>query len=474
MKTWLCHVVLLGAQSTYALRYQKTLDVDVAIIGGGSGGVHAAIQLKDAGASVVVLEKKSQIGGHAETYINPKTKKPANVGVSIFENQDTVKKYFSRLNVPTAVIDPTIPAALYDFSLGFPIPALDEATKAAQAQAFAQALQIYTTTVLPKYPWLDQGYFVPQPVPEELTLPFGQFAVQNNITALVPYITEYNWFTGNVSTLPALYGIKGFGPGLISSIGKFIVSATGNTRSLYDAAAADLGNSVLLNVSVQHAQRNCEWTCAKGTKKSGVCVSVVQGGQTVLVRSRKLLVAIPPTLDNLRNYDLTETEQSLFSKLSAFGYFAGVANVPGFNASFQNIGVATPFNQPVIPGDNGFYATGSPGDFLLGVAFENAGFTQSEAIDTIKGELARLAKAGAVPADAATTVTFPYTSNHAPYNCRVSAAEIKSGYYNSLLGLQGQNNTYWTGATWTGHNSGLIWKWNEGTVVPGLKKDLGL
>lgn len=38
----------------------KVVDVDVAIIGGGSGGVHAAIQLKDAGASLMVIEKKDR------------------------------------------------------------------------------------------------------------------------------------------------------------------------------------------------------------------------------------------------------------------------------------------------------------------------------------------------------------------------------------------------------------------------------
>lgn len=39
------------------------LDVDLVVIGGGSGGIHAAIQLKDAGAKVIVIEKKKQIGG---------------------------------------------------------------------------------------------------------------------------------------------------------------------------------------------------------------------------------------------------------------------------------------------------------------------------------------------------------------------------------------------------------------------------
>jgi ribulose 1,5-bisphosphate synthetase/thiazole synthase len=36
--------------------------VDVAVIGGGSSGIHATINLKDAGAKVAVIERKKQIG----------------------------------------------------------------------------------------------------------------------------------------------------------------------------------------------------------------------------------------------------------------------------------------------------------------------------------------------------------------------------------------------------------------------------
>ena len=50
---------------------QVILDVDLVVIGGGSAGIHAAIQLKDAGAKVVVIEKKKQIGGRKLFWILP-------------------------------------------------------------------------------------------------------------------------------------------------------------------------------------------------------------------------------------------------------------------------------------------------------------------------------------------------------------------------------------------------------------------
>ncbi|KAF4971604.1 hypothetical protein FSARC_1603 [Fusarium sarcochroum] len=446
----------------------KSIDVDVVILGGGSGGIHAAINLQDAGAKVAVIEKKSQIGGHAETYINPKTKIPANIGVVVFEDSEVVQDYFDRLGVASAKTNPITSSQgskSYDFSLGIPIPAQDEATAAASQKAIAEAIQAYTKNVLSKYPWVDQGYLVPNPVPKELTLPFGQFAQQNGFTALLPLIAQLNWYPGNITTIPTLYGIKSFGPSLLKSVGgEFIVAKSGNTRSLYEAAAKKLGDSVYLDSTVVHVQRSSK----------GVSVAIKQSGKTLKIKARKLVVAIPQTINNLKPFDLCETERNLFSKFSALGYVAGVANIPGLDVSLQNVGAFTPANTPVIPGSNGYFSSGSPDQFLLGVAFDNTQYTIDDSKALIRKELTTLARAGALPADAAKKVTFPYISNHAPYNLRVSSKDIEKGFYKELLGLEGYRNTYWTGAAFAGHNSGLIWTWNEDAVLPALKKDLGL
>ncbi|KAJ3958514.1 hypothetical protein N0V92_004887 [Colletotrichum tropicale] len=445
-------------------------EVDLAIIGGGSAGIHAAINLKDAGAKVVVIEKKSQIGGHAETYINPQTKVPANIGVVVFENREVVSNYFSRLNVSTVNTNPLTAQSgttqSYDFSLGIPIPAQNASATAAQQQALQAAAQAYSTNILSKYPWIDQGFLVPDPVPEELTVPFGELAQKYGFSALLPVIAQFNWWTGDISAIPSLYGIKGLGPGLLASLfGEFIVSGTGDTRSLYDAAAKVLGDDVLLDSTIVKVKRGA----------SGVSVLVHQPDQPPkLIRARKLLIAAPPTLDNVGQFDLSSHERNLFSKFSALGYWAGVATIQGLNNSLQNVGATTPFNQPAIPGTNGLYTAGSPGDFLVAVGFNDTNYSDEDGKNVIRKNLATLAAVGAVPKDAAETVTFPYYSNHAPYNVRVSADQIKQGFYAKLLALEGARNTYWAGAAFSGHNSALVWSFNEGTVLPGLKKDLGL
>ncbi|KAF4772724.1 flavin-containing superfamily Amine oxidase [Colletotrichum scovillei] len=342
-----------------------------------------------------------------------------------------------------------------------------------QQQALQAAAQAYSTNVLAKYPWIDQGFLVPDPVPEELTLPFRELAQKYNFSALLAVIAQFNWWTGDISTIPALYGIKGLGPGLLRSLfGEFILSANGDTRAIYDAAAGVLGDSVLLDSDVVEVKRDVK---IDEKTTSGVTVLVKQpGGSHKLIRARKLIVAIPPTMENIASYDLTANESALFSKFSALGYWAGVATVHGLNTSLTNVGAQTPFNQPAIPGTNGFNSAGSPGDFLVAVGFQDTDYTEEDAKAVLVKNLATLAAVGAVPKDAAETVTFPYVSDHKPYCVRVSAEEIKGGFYSKLLALEGARNTYWAGATFSGHNSALVWSFNEGTVLPGLKKDLGL
>ncbi|KAJ4326710.1 hypothetical protein N0V84_002825, partial [Fusarium piperis] len=188
----------------------NTYDVDVAIIGGGAGGIHAAIQLKDAGAKVVVIEKKNQIGGHAETYTDPSSGIPANVGVSLFEDSDVVNKYFDRLKVEKARGNPAdgLTPRLYDFSLGIPIPPQTPEAQAASQRATADALRVYSEQVVPKYPWIDGGFLLPDPIPKELSQPFGEFAQKNGFSASLPTIAQFNWYPGDISTTVLPHNIR--------------------------------------------------------------------------------------------------------------------------------------------------------------------------------------------------------------------------------------------------------------------------
>ncbi|KAJ5032339.1 uncharacterized protein L3040_008946 [Drepanopeziza brunnea f. sp. 'multigermtubi'] len=465
-----------GSTSTAA---PVEVDVDVAIIGGGSGGIHAAIQLQAAGANVAVIEKENRIGGHCKTFYAP-VDVPINTGVIIFENNTAVISYFEQLNVnltftnPVTDVPASTPAAQnFDFSLGIPIPAQSANDAQAQQAAIAAAVQSYTTNILAVYPWIDNGYLVPDPVPADLLLPFGELAKKFSFEPLLPIIAQFNWFIGDVATIPALYGIKCFGPGLVQSFfAKFIIPTSTDAEDLYRAAANMLGESIYYQSTIMEVKRTVEGASTNGTS---VTVLINQPGQPAkLIRAKKLVVAIPPTMSNIGTYDLTSEETDIFSKFAGMGHWAGVVQVPGLANSVRNIGAMTPYNTPVIPGANGIELSASPGYFSTSVGFEDTNYTLADGENVVRSALATLETVGGVPAGSSAAATFPYSADHAPYNVRVSMDDISQGFYKKLLALQGQRNTYWTGAAFAAHNSGLIWKYNLETIVPGVIADLGL
>ncbi|KAF9767806.1 hypothetical protein IL306_014966 [Fusarium sp. DS 682] len=445
-------------------------DVDVAVMGGGSGGIHAAVNLQDAGYKVAVIEKECQIGGHAQTYVNPETKKHVNIGVALFMNVKSAQQYLGRLKVALSTSNPF--AAIgnlkkYDFTLGIPIPDQTKAQAAEAKEAVAAAMQAYSQNVLSKYPWIDQGYFVPNPVPEELLMPFGKFAEKNNFSALLPLISQLNWYNGNITTIPALYGIKDFGPGLLQSVSsEFLVTASGDTRDVYVAAAQVLGDSVYLDSEVIKVERKAEG--------KGVVVVFKQNGKTITLRARKLVVAIPQTRANTRVFDLCDKERQVFTRFKALGYVCGIAQLPDVDAGIVNVGAFTPLNVPLAPGTNGFLSSNSPHDYIVSVGSDYDGFTIADGEALLRENLETLARIGGVPADTPKKAKFPYLESHAPYFLHVTGHDIANGFYNDFLSLEGYRNTYWTGAAFAGHNSALIWNFNDGTVLPAIKKALEL
>ena len=59
---------------------------DVAVIGGGSSGTYGAINLRELGKSVILIEREAVLGGHTNTYIDPITGISVDYGVQAFWN----------------------------------------------------------------------------------------------------------------------------------------------------------------------------------------------------------------------------------------------------------------------------------------------------------------------------------------------------------------------------------------------------
>lgn len=212
---------------------------DVCIVGGGSSGTYAAIGLRDKGKSVVVIEAQSVLGGHTNTYTDPATGVKIDYGVVEFDNTSTVTSYFGRFHIPltTTTYGTATNVSNYyvDFRTGQIVTGYVPANPTVAFAAYAAQLA--------KYPFLDTpGWNLPDPVPAELLIPFGDFVKKYNLDAAVFTINEYAQGFGDLLSIPTLYVLKYFGLSVLQGAQSgFLATAQHDNGELYEKARAELG-----------------------------------------------------------------------------------------------------------------------------------------------------------------------------------------------------------------------------------------
>jgi phytoene dehydrogenase-like protein len=190
-----------GKMEASYYKLEQVMNVDVIIIGGGGMGAYSAIQLKDKGNKVVVLESKDRLGGHTETYMDLETGYPIDMGVKLYHDEPLVHEWFARFNLSLSPFSITSdnPSQNVAFRSGQVLQRLP----AANNTAIALALQRYAA-VLAKYPQLEAGFYLPDPVPEDLYMPFGQLIQKYDIADAVQTIFGLTSASGDILELPAL------------------------------------------------------------------------------------------------------------------------------------------------------------------------------------------------------------------------------------------------------------------------------
>jgi hypothetical protein len=432
---------------------------DVCIIGGGSGGTYPAIRLQQMGKSVVVVEKKAVLGGHTNTYIDPVTGAPVDYGVAVWEDIPVVRNYFTYLDVALTTLNTSAPSPFVNVFADFATDTIIPSSAIPQgnpAAAFATYL-----TQLEKYPYLNNGFNLPSPVPSDLLLSFGDFIKKYQLDDIAYIIFEYAQGTGNMLAQPALYILKLINTEVINGIlTYFLTTAQHDNHELYDKALAKLGSNALLNSTVLRVDRS----------QSDYIRAVVStpSGQK-LIKAKKLLIAIPPKLHNLGFLDLDNDERYLFNQFNSSYYWTSVVRNSGVpdNTSLNNIAPAAPEGIPAMPGIYAIDASGVPG--LHQVYYGSAHPIPTEKVKSeILSTIAGLVKAAGYP-PAPGPAVFAAFSDHSPFEVTVSTDAIKAGFYDHVNTLQGRHQTWWTGAAWQAEDSSLIWNFTEYNILPHLE-----
>jgi hypothetical protein len=332
-----------------------------------------------------------------------------------------------------------------DLRTGLP---LSNYTPPSEAEIGA-ALSTYYGILADRYPYLDSGFQLPDPVPQELAEPFSKFVTTYGLQALVPTIFEYAAGAGNLLQDPALYVLKLFSRSVVQALfGAGFLNLPEGTVQLYTAAAQYLGANVIFNAGL------------RSIKRTGSTIQVL--AQTpagpVTIRCGKLVWSAPPTLLNLAPVDLDPLEIAVFSQLQAKCYTTGVATISGLpeNVSITNLAANTTYNLPPLPGLYSLQAT-VPGLYLAFFGAQEP--LPSPAVEAlIKLQVGSLARAGTYPAR---FEGFQIFSNHSPFQLGVTGKQIGAGFYKQMNSLQGRHNTYYNGAAFQTNDSSLIWQFTE-------------
>lgn len=454
---------LLTTFSSLAAAFPQTIDPksfpassiitrDVCVIGGGSTGTYSAIRLSDSGKSVVVVEANDRLGGHTNTYTDPSTNETVDYGVIVFHNLDIVKKYFARFNVPLTTASFAAPGQVneyVDFTTGKAVAGYAPANSSAALAGYAAQLA--------KYPYVEAGFDLPYPVPADLLLPFGDFVKKYNLQSLVGFLFGFAQGLGNLLEQYTLYVFKNFGLGILQDLQiGFLTTARQDNSEIYVKALAELRDNVLLQSHVIATDRS---------SNDGVKVLVKTPTGPKLIIAKKLLITIPPKLNNLRGFDLSSNETTLFSQFLNSAYYTALirhTSIPP-NTSLTNIGANTLYNLPPLPGLYTITPTRVPGLYDVKVGSATA-LSDAQVKALIRDTVARLRTAGTFNT---TRLQFAAYENHTPFELTVPKDAIAGGFYKRLYALQGQRHTWYTGAAFHTHDSSLLWQFTEG-LIPGL------
>ncbi|KAF2964511.1 hypothetical protein GQX73_g9078 [Xylaria multiplex] len=438
------------------------IEKDVVIIGGGSSGSFTAVRLRDFNKSVVVIEKKDTLGGHAETYTNPFTGYTIDLGVVVFHNLQVVLDYFAKFDTPLFKISPFVTNLSYvDFTTGQPVDFEPPTT-----EAFTEALKSYSRH-LERHAGIHLGFNMSYPVDPDLLLSFKDFVEKYGLQDLVAQTFLSNQGYAPILDISMLYIFKYLNiyqvRGYLES--SFFTTAHHNIQELYTKIAHFLGSDALLSTKVLAMERQSPKSHSPVLAEQRpirVLVQTPTGRKIILAKA--LISAVPPVVDGLTGFDLSDEERKLFGKFYANGYYTGLLNNTGLNESIWNTEPGRAYNIPALPGPYGLRLTEGLTQVYYGSPLV---LSDNQVKADIMSRIKTVQRARGIVTDGIDPSWLAFSS-HAPFNLMVSNDDIKEGFYRNLSSLQGRRNTFYHGAAWETQDSGALWKFTDDYILPRL------
>ncbi|KAG6017754.1 hypothetical protein E4U54_003940 [Claviceps lovelessii] len=440
---------------------QNTMVRDVVILGGGSTGMYAAVQLTKQGHSVALVEKEKMLGGHAETLYLPNDAGHIDYGVEGYFNNQLTRDLFRLLNVDH---EPLLPASFSTKHVNF----RTGGTVASNSNILGilSGALIYRAAIQ-KYDYLATGaYYLPDPVPDELLRPFREFVEKYHLHGALSAVFTFAENVGDLLETPLLYVIQNFGIPQINALleGGYIRPRNG-TQELFRKAAAYIGedSNILYSSTVSRAVRSDDAaTATRDGLPVQLTVTNALSGKTTTIRAKKLLVTYPPTLDSMKSFTLRPQESSLFAKWDTKAYYAAAITNTGLpDVNIANVDPANqPGSLPLPPFQWQLEYSGVPGYFMTKIV-GSANFTAQDAQNLIRDDLRRMRDAGTFPTTDPEIAAF---ASHSPETLVVPVQEVRDGFYKKLYALQGLQNTYYTGYTFCTDYSSVLWNYTASVL----------
>lgn len=417
-------------------------------------------------------------GGHVDTHYDEEVGVYRDFGVQIYFPYEDALDFIARFNltlVPGLAPRGNRIYRYVDFGTGQELVNYVPPGGATQQQG---VVNFYNAVVNNGYDkMIEPGFWNLPPGPQivdDLLLPIGQFARKYNASEALTRIWQGTGggagSRGNFEDVLTLTVLQSFSPAYMKIfLGQIPYShiQDGNQK-LYDKIATVLGDDVLFNTTVISSQRD-----DNGVK---LMVSNTDGLQKQIV-AKKLLLAIPPTRENLAFFDLNPPETALFSKPQYGRYHTALITHPVLPKGVELTNTpAAAVEEPQSPylsppfvlsfdsygNDSRLFSIGTSGD-----SYEL--YTQQAAENLAQRNLQTMATAGVLADLQNMTLKVVQWSDHGPGGFGVSAADMRAGWMADMYGLQGKRSTWFTGNAIAIDFSLILWKFNDDLFTRILK-----